>query len=88
MLKREFGSKRDEATGGWTKLRNLEVINYTVPQVAVSRHSHQSDFLRSCKSWNNIHKNTKFWHKSLKKDDSLDGLGLDETIILKNIPKK
>ena len=28
MVKRGFSSKRDEATRGWTKLHNLEVINY------------------------------------------------------------
>jgi len=28
MLKWGFGSKRDETTEGWTKLHNLEVVNY------------------------------------------------------------
>jgi len=72
------------------KLHNLEVINYIIPQAPFSRYSHQSgfDFLRSYKSWNNIQKNKKFWHQGLKKDDYLGCLGMDEMIILKNIPKK
>jgi hypothetical protein len=49
VLRRIFGPKRDEVTGGWRKLHNEELHNlYSSPNIIIMTKSRRMRWLRAC----------------------------------------
>jgi hypothetical protein len=49
VLRRKFGPKRDEVTGGWRKLHNEELHNlYTSPNIIRMDQVKEDEMCRTC----------------------------------------
>jgi hypothetical protein len=77
VLRRIFGPKRDELTGGWRKLHHEELRNlYFSPNIIGMIKPKRMRWVGHV-----VH--TKFWLESLKRRDHMEDLGIDWRIILK-----
>jgi hypothetical protein len=71
VLRRIFGPKRDEVTGGWRKLHNEEVHNlYSSPNIIIIIKSRKDEVGRACST--NVGKggmHIGYWWESQKERD-------------------
>jgi hypothetical protein len=81
VLRRIFGPKRDEMTGGWRKLHN-EVLNkfYSLPSIT-SMIGSRSEMGRECRS--NGHRHIGYWWENLKEGDNQEDEDSGGWIILR-----
>jgi hypothetical protein len=82
VLRRIFGAERAIVTGGWRKLHNEELDNlYTSPGI-ISDQIKEDEMGGAC----GVHgRDEKCKMESLKGRDHLEGLGIDERVVLKRV---
>jgi hypothetical protein len=68
VLRRIFGPKRDEVTGGWRKLHNEELHNL-YPSPSIIRVIGEDEMGRAC-NMNEGEEDTGYWWESQKKRDN------------------
>jgi hypothetical protein len=77
VVRRMFGPKRDEVTGGWRKLYN-EIHNlYSSPNIVRMINSRRMRCVGHAVCMGKMRNAFKFWWESLKGIDHLEDLGID-----------
>jgi hypothetical protein len=81
---RIFGPKRDEVTGGWTKLLNEELHNlYSLPNIIWMIKSKKTRWARLVARLRAMKNSYKILVENLKERDHSEVLGVDGRIMLK-----
>jgi hypothetical protein len=89
VLRRIFGSKRDEATGEWRRLHNEELNDlYSSPNIIRVIKSRRMGWAGHVARIGESEVHTRFWWGDLREGDDLGDPGVDGRIILKWIFKK
>jgi hypothetical protein len=69
MLRRIFGPKRDEMTGGWRKLHNESFIACTLLQVKSNEQDKENEMGRGCSTDGGGGMHIAYWCESQKERD-------------------
>jgi len=89
MLRRVFGSKRDEVAGEWRKLHNEELDDlYSSPSIFRVIKSGRMRWAGHVARMGRGEAYTEFWWGNLRERDHLGDPGLDGMIILRSIFRK
>ena len=89
MLRRIFGSKREEVTGEWRKLHNEELNDlYSSPNIVRVIKLRRMRWAGHVDVWRRGEMCTGFWWGKLRERYHLEDLGVDGRIILKWLFKK
>jgi hypothetical protein len=84
MLRRIFGPKRDEVTGGWRELHNEELHNlYSSPSIIRMIKSRRMRWTRNAAQMRIGGMNIGNWWKSRKEGDHWEDQGVGGLTILK-----
>ena len=84
VLRRIFGTKRDEVTGEWRKLHNEELYDlYCSPKIVRVIKSRRMRWAGHVARMRRGEVYTKFWWGNLRKRDHLGDPGVDGGIILR-----
>ena len=89
LLRRIFGSKRDEVTGEWRKLHNEELNDmYCSPDIIGVIKSRRMRCVGHVARMGKGEVYTEFWWGNVKEIHHLEDPGIDGTIILRHIFRK
>jgi hypothetical protein len=84
VLRRIFRRKREEETGGWRRLHNVELQNlYASPNIFRVIRSRRLRWMRLVASMGEMRKPYKVWFGNLKGRNSFKDISVDGKIILK-----
>ena len=89
MLGRIFGTKRDEVTGGWSRLHKEELYAlYSSPNIIRVIKSRRLRWAGNVARMGRGDMHTGFWYGNLREGDHLEEADVDWRVILKRIFKK
>ena len=89
VLRKMFGTTRDETTGEWRKLHNEELHDlWSLPNIVNLIKSRRMRWAVTWQEWGRGGVHTGFWWGDMREGDHLEDLGVDGMIILKRIFKK
>ena len=88
MLRKLFGPKRDEVTGGWRKLHKEGLNLYSSPNIILVIQSRRMRWAGLVARVGHRRDAYGFWWGNLRKRDHFEEVGVDGKMILKWIFKK
>jgi hypothetical protein len=82
VLRRIFGSKREEVAGGWRRMHSEELHKLYASSNVKAINSKRERLARHVERIGEIRNACKIWSENLKERDHLEELDVDERIIL------